>query len=275
MPDKMSPEKIACCAPTAPRWSSARPPSRATSPQSLLLRRRPPGPRDPGAFQPNQYFNPRQPRGPLPDHRPGDLAADRRPDRRTSSPASGTGGTITGVGRYLKEQNPAVQIVGADPEGSIYSRRASPALQGRGHRRGLLPGHVRPSTWSTEFIQVTDRESFVAARQLAREEGILVGGSAGAGARTRRSRWPWSSTAGRRDRGAAARHRPQLPEQVLQRRVDAPERLPRAARPGPRARGHRLAHPDGVPGARQRRRAASRSARRSTSCSSTASRSCR
>ena len=56
----------------------------------------------------------------------------------------GTGGTITGVGRYLKSKNPAVQIVGADPAGSVYSGRLGPAVSRRGHRRGLLADDVRP-----------------------------------------------------------------------------------------------------------------------------------
>ncbi len=130
----------------------------------------------PGAFQPNQYFNPRNPEA---HYRTTGPEIWRQTDGRITTFVAGvgTGGTISGVGKYLKEQNPAVRIIGADPEGSIYSGEIAPyKVEGVGE-------DFWPGTFSREivdeFIQVTDRECFVAARKLARQEGILVGGSAG------------------------------------------------------------------------------------------------
>ncbi|MFZ2032867.1 MAG: cystathionine beta-synthase, partial [Candidatus Dormiibacterota bacterium] len=130
----------------------------------------------PGAFQPNQYFNPRNPEA---HYRTTGPEIWRQTDGRITTFVAGvgTGGTISGVGKYLKEQNPAVRIVGADPEGSIYSGDIAPyKVEGVGE--DFWPGTFTRELVD-EFIQVTDRECFVAARKLARQEGILVGGSAG------------------------------------------------------------------------------------------------
>ena len=130
----------------------------------------------PGAFQPNQYFNPRNPEA---HYRTTGPEIWRQTDGRITTFVAGvgTGGTITGVGKYLKEQNPAVRVIGADPEGSIYSGEIAPyKVEGVGE--DFWPGTFDREIVD-EFIQVTDRECFVAARKLARQEGILVGGSAG------------------------------------------------------------------------------------------------
>jgi cystathionine beta-synthase len=130
----------------------------------------------PGAFQPNQYFNDKNPEAHYQTTGP---ELWRQTDGRISTFVAGvgTGGTITGTGRYLKEQNADVQVVGADPEGSIYSGAIAPyKIEGVGE--DFWPGTFDPSVVD-RIIQVTDREAFVAARRLAREEGILVGGSAG------------------------------------------------------------------------------------------------
>jgi cystathionine beta-synthase len=130
----------------------------------------------PGAFQPNQYFNPRNPEA---HHRTTGPEIWRQTEGRITIfvTSVGTGGTISGAGRYLKEQNPAVRIVGADPEGSIYSGPIAPyKVEGVGE--DFWPGTFDREVVD-EIIQGSDRESFVAARNLAREEGILVGGSAG------------------------------------------------------------------------------------------------
>lgn len=130
----------------------------------------------PGAFQPNQYFNPRNPEA---HYRTTGPEIWRQTDGRITTFVAGvgTGGTITGVGKYLKEQKPAVRVIGADPEGSIYSGEIAPyKVEGVGE--DFWPGTFDRDVVD-EFIQVTDRECFVAARKLARQEGILVGGSAG------------------------------------------------------------------------------------------------
>ena len=131
----------------------------------------------PGAFQPNQYVNPNNPRSH--ELTTGPEIWRQSAGRVTHFVAGiGTAGTITGVGRYLKSQNPAIQIVGADPEGSIYS--------GGGGRPYLVEG-IGEDFWPANFdaavvdrvVAVSDRDSFLTARRVTREEGIFVGGSTG------------------------------------------------------------------------------------------------
>ena len=97
----------------------------------------------------------------------------------------GTGGTISGTGRYLKEKNPDIKIIGADPYGSIFKSyketgrvpEATPYL-GEGIGQALPVGNADMKTID-EIINITDRESFELARQLSRVEGIFCGGSTG------------------------------------------------------------------------------------------------
>lgn len=97
----------------------------------------------------------------------------------------GTGGTISGTGRYLKEQNPNIQVIGPDPYGSIFKTykekneltKGAPYLV-EGIGQDCLPANVH-FQYIDKFINVTDEESFAAARRLSTEEGIFAGGSTG------------------------------------------------------------------------------------------------
>jgi cystathionine beta-synthase len=90
----------------------------------------------------------------------------------------GTGGTISGVARYLKEQNPEVKIVGADPEGSVLSGGTPHAWKVEGIGEDFVPKTFN-SQMVDDWVRVSDAESFHTARALARREGVLVGGSSG------------------------------------------------------------------------------------------------
>jgi cystathionine beta-synthase len=90
----------------------------------------------------------------------------------------GTGGTITGVGRYLKSQNPKVTIVGADPAGSVYSGGSGRPYLVEGVGEDFWPTTYDPSVVD-RVVEVTDAESFTTARRVTCEEGLLIGGSGG------------------------------------------------------------------------------------------------
>jgi cystathionine beta-synthase len=90
----------------------------------------------------------------------------------------GTGGTVSGVARYLKERNPDIKIVGADPEGSVLSGGSPGPWKVEGIGEDFVPKTFN-SQLVDDWVRVTDAESFATARDLARREGILVGGSSG------------------------------------------------------------------------------------------------
>ena len=131
----------------------------------------------PGAFKPDQYWNAENPAA----HRrtTGPEIWEQTDGRVTHFVASaGTGGTISGAGGVLKERNPDVVVVGADPEGSILSGdKVRPYLQ-EGIGEDFFPGTYDPEIVD-RWVRVSDRDAFAMARRVTREEGILAGESCG------------------------------------------------------------------------------------------------
>ncbi len=177
MPDKMSAEKIGLLRAYGAQvvvCPSAVAPDHPESYYSVTARL---AKEIPGAFHPDQYHNPANPESHV---------ASTGPEiwRQTAGRVThfvagiGTGGTISGIGRYLKSKRPDVQIIGADPEGSVYSG---------GSGRPYLVEGIGEDFWPTTYdpaavdrvIMVSDGDSFNMARRVGVEEGILVGGSTG------------------------------------------------------------------------------------------------
>jgi cystathionine beta-synthase len=177
MADKQSPEKIALlraygaevvvCPTAVPR----------DSPESYYSVAERLSQEIPGAFQPNQYFNQANPRAHYETTGP-EIWEQTEKKVDVVVGGLGTGGTMTGVARFLKEKKPSVMMVGADPEGSLYSGDTIKPYKVEGIGEDFIPGTIDLKLID-RIVRVNDRDSFLMARRITREEGILVGGSAG------------------------------------------------------------------------------------------------
>jgi cystathionine beta-synthase len=177
MADKQSPEKIALlraygaevvvCPTAVPR----------ESPESYYSVAERLSKEIPGAYEPNQYFNPMNPEAHYETTGP-EIWEQTEGKLDVLVGGLGTGGTMSGAGRFLKEKKRSVMLVGADPEGSLYSGDTVKPYKVEGIGEDFIPGTIDLKLFD-RIVRVSDRDSFLTARRITREEGILVGGSAG------------------------------------------------------------------------------------------------
>jgi cystathionine beta-synthase len=186
MPDKMSQEKVKLLKAYGAEvviTPTAVPPDH---PDNYIMKAKQIVHDTPGAILANQHFNQVNPEAHYATT--GPEIWEQTEGRVTHFVAgAGTGGTVSGAGKYLKEQNPGIRIIAGDPVGSLYTGYAKTKVLGEGagapYKVEGVGGDKISSTiwfdWIDEWRQVPDRASMMMSRRLAREEGILIGGSGG------------------------------------------------------------------------------------------------
>lgn len=184
MPDKMSKEKIALLKAYGAEVVITPTNVAPDSPESNISVAKRLSQEIPGAFMPMQYFNKANPDAHYETTAP-EIWRDTDGKLDAFVAGMGTGGTITGIARYLKEKNPKIRIIGADAEGSMYHHKfyktegAVHSYKVEGIGEDFMPGTIDLGLVD-DIVTVCDRGAFYMARRLAREEGILAGGSSGA-----------------------------------------------------------------------------------------------
>ena len=184
LPDKMSQEKVRLLRAYGAEvviTPTAVPPDH---PENYVMKAKQIVKDTPGAVLANQFYNPVNPEAHY--RTTGPEIWEQTSGKITHFIAgAGTGGTVSGAGKFLKEKNPAVRVIAGDPVGSLYTEyhRTRTLGEGSPYKVEGIGGDKVPTTvwWDVidEFRQVSDRDSMQMARRLAREEGVLVGGSTG------------------------------------------------------------------------------------------------